>query len=126
MGDRDILALQREPGQSKWVMSLTRRLPRRRHGSRRDPQAELEFSRQGLIPLRGSGQTFERLLGDGPLNASPGRELVGSDADDRGDDKPRRSTQIVDDEKLNCERRDNRFWVSLIGDGAKPRYNDLR
>jgi len=61
------------------------------------------------------------MLGDGPLNASPGREFVGSDADDRGDDKPRRSTQIVDDEKLNCERRDNRFWVSLIGDGAKLR-----
>jgi hypothetical protein len=58
---------------------------------------------------------------DGPFNASPGRELVGSDVDDRGDDKARRSTQIVDGEKLNCERRENRFWVSLIGDGAKPR-----
>ena len=61
------------------------------------------------------------MLENGPLNASPGRELVGSNADDRGDDKPRRSTQIVDGEKLNCERRDDRFWVSVIGDGAKPR-----
>ena len=61
------------------------------------------------------------MLEDGLLNASPGREFVGSDADDRGNDKPRRFTQIVDGKKLNCERRDNRFWVSLIGDGAKPR-----
>lgn len=74
-----------------------------------------------LIPLRGSGQPSSELLDDGSFNASPGRELVGSDADDRGDDKPRRSTQVVDGEKLNCERRDNRFWVNLIGDGAKPR-----
>ena len=99
MGDRDILASLREPGQSKWVMSR----------------------RVGTNPPAGFGPTFELMLGDGPFNVSPGRELVGSDADDRGDDKPRRSTQIVDGEKLNCERRDNRFWVSLIGDGAKPR-----
>ena len=56
MGDRDILAPVREPDQSKWVMPLTRRVPQRRHGSRCDSQAELESPRQGLIPLRGSGQ----------------------------------------------------------------------
>jgi hypothetical protein len=74
-----------------------------------------------LIPLRGPGQASSNLVEDGPFNASPGREPVGSDADDRSEDKLRRSTKGVDGEKLNCERRDNRFWVSLIGDGAKLR-----
>ena len=83
MGDRDILARVREPGQSKWVMS---------------PYA--------ANPPAGFGPTCERKLENGPLNASPGRELVGSNAADRGDDKPRRSVQTTDDEKLNGERRE--------------------
>jgi len=83
MGDRDRLARTREPDQPKWVMP---------------PSA--------ANPPAGFGPTFECMLEDGPFNASPGRELVGSNADDRGNDKPRRSTKIVDGEKLNCERRE--------------------
>jgi hypothetical protein len=57
----------------------------------------------------------------GSFNVSPGRELGFGDEVNRMADTIRRWAETAHGEKLNCERRVNRFWVNSIGDGAKPR-----
>jgi hypothetical protein len=83
MGDRDRLALRREPSQPKRVMLAS-----------------------PANPPVGIGAVCRTCCDSGPFNASPGRELVCGDAGDRHDDTCRRFAEKANGEKLNCERRE--------------------
>jgi len=83
---------------------------------------ERVMPRTRLIPQRGSDHSRKAIRVQDPsgsFNVCRRREFLRREAQNRVQQRARRSTKIVDDEKLNDERGVKPLPVSAIGDGAE-------